>query len=552
MSSTLDIPGEKRLELALEAIRSRQLPSIRAAASLYQVSLATLSRRLRGQPSRCNGQAPNRKLTPIEEQALRQRIISLDERGFSPALPFVRKMANLLLQKRVPGASVGQLWVSRFMDRDRNLKTQWTRKYDYRRAKCEDPDLLKTWFDRVDATIQQFGIAAEDIYNFDETGFQMGVIATTKVVTQKKTKGRPKVKQPGNRNFVTVIEGINATGWALPPTIIFEGKVHQSSWYRTGIPSDWTIGLSENGWTNDDLGYKWLTEVFEKHTRHRTTGTYRLLLLDGHGSHLTPEFDDFCRNNQIVWLCPPPHSTHLTQALDVGCFSQLKATYGRLVFEKAQLDVHQIDKVDFLELYLQARTRTINEKTIKSAFRAVGIVPFDPQQVLSRLKPRTPSPKLQPQPAPSEGQLPFQTPHNILDVEAQIQAFQRYRTDGVGLPQNGTSPTDEAFRCMAKSTQLAMHSATLLAEENSRLREEITRQKRKKQARRSYVAQGGILTAEEGLQLVQDKAQRKGGGGATAQRLCGICRLPGHNRKNCSEIQDPDGDSIQNSIHVAY
>lgn len=195
--------------------------------------------------------------------------------------------------------------------------------------------------------------------------------------------------------------------------------------------------------------------------------------MDGYGSHLTPEFDDFCRNNQIVCLCSSPYSTHLTQAFDMGCFSPLKTTYGRLVFEKAQLEVHHIDKVDFLELYLQARTQTMTEKTTKAAFRAVGIVPFDPQQVLSRLKPRTPSPLLQPQLGGSEGQLPFRTPHDALDVDFQVRAFQRHRADRAGLPQNEVSPTDEAFRCMAKNAQLAMHSATLLAEENGRFKAEI-------------------------------------------------------------------------------
>jgi hypothetical protein len=107
---------------------------------------------------------------------------------------------------------------------------------------------------------------AEDIYNFDETGFQMGVIITAKVLTQIKPSksgsnriksGRPFVNQSGNRHWVTIIERINASGWALPPTVIFEGKVHQSIWYRTtGIPNDWTIDLNENGWINDDLGYK--------------------------------------------------------------------------------------------------------------------------------------------------------------------------------------------------------------------------------------------------------------------------------------------------------
>jgi len=113
----------------------------------------------------------------------------------------------------------------------------------------------------------------------------MGVIATAKVVTRTrqgihKKKGRPMVTQPGNRAFVTVIEGINASGWTLPPMVIFVGKVHQSTWYQTGIPDDWVIGVSENGWTNDDLGYNWLT-VFDKYTRGRMVGRYRLLILDG-------------------------------------------------------------------------------------------------------------------------------------------------------------------------------------------------------------------------------------------------------------------------------
>jgi hypothetical protein len=94
----------------------------------------------------------------------------------------------------------------------------------------------------------------------------MGVIITTKVLTQTKPSksglnriksGRLFVNQPGNRHWVTVIEGINTSGWAFPLTVIFEGKVYQSTWYRTtGIPNDWIIDLSENGWTNDNLGYK--------------------------------------------------------------------------------------------------------------------------------------------------------------------------------------------------------------------------------------------------------------------------------------------------------
>src|SRR6266849_10739430 len=99
------------------------------------------------------------------------------------------------------------------------------------------------------------------------------------------------VAQPGNREWATVIEAINCQGWALPPKIIFSGKLHQAEWYQSGIPSNWSIGVSKKGWTDDSHGLEWLTEIFDPVTRSRTLGQYRLLILDGHGSHVTPALD---------------------------------------------------------------------------------------------------------------------------------------------------------------------------------------------------------------------------------------------------------------------
>ena len=68
----------------------------------------------------------------------------------------------------------------------------YNRKYDYQRAQCEDPERIQGWFRLVRNTIAKYGILDNDIYNFDETGFQMGVISTSKVVTRAETKGRTK------------------------------------------------------------------------------------------------------------------------------------------------------------------------------------------------------------------------------------------------------------------------------------------------------------------------------------------------------------------------
>jgi hypothetical protein len=60
-------------------------------------------------------------------------------------------------------------------------------------------------------TILSYGIDPDDIYNSDETGFAMGLIATAKEITRKEFYGRRSLLQPGNRAWVTTIECINAS-----------------------------------------------------------------------------------------------------------------------------------------------------------------------------------------------------------------------------------------------------------------------------------------------------------------------------------------------------
>jgi hypothetical protein len=98
-----------------------------------------------------------------------------------------------------------------FVRRHEALQARYNRKYDYQRAKCEDPTLIRNWFQLVQNTIAKYGILDKDIYNFDKTGFQMGVISTAKVITGA-DRGRPVSIQPGNREWVTVIDYICLSG----------------------------------------------------------------------------------------------------------------------------------------------------------------------------------------------------------------------------------------------------------------------------------------------------------------------------------------------------
>jgi hypothetical protein len=167
--------------------------------------------------------------------------------------------------------------------------------------------------------------------------------------------------------------------------IIFEGKVYISTWYTNTLPLDWTIALSDKGWTDDSLGLAWLTDVFEKHTKDRIKGVYRLLILDGYGSYSTPEFDLFCKEHSIITLCMPPHSSHLLQPLDISCFAVLKRFYGQQIEEYMRNGLNHIDKADFLTAYIMARNESMTTNTVRSGFLATGLVPFDPERVLLKL-----------------------------------------------------------------------------------------------------------------------------------------------------------------------
>jgi hypothetical protein len=88
----------------------------------------------------------------------------------------------------------------------------------------------------------------------------------------------------------------------------------------------------------------------------------------------------------------PAHTSHLLQPLDVSCFSVLKRVYGQQITELARVYIHHIDTVEFLFVYTRIRRRVFSDQNIKSGFLAPGLIPHDPERVLSQLTVvRTPS-----------------------------------------------------------------------------------------------------------------------------------------------------------------
>ena len=138
-----------------------------------------------------------------------QYILDLDSRGFPSRFSAVEDMANLLLRDR--GApSMGRNWTANFVKRRLEIKSMFNHKHDYQRLLCQDPDAINNWFRLICNIIAKYGIADEDIHNFDKSGFLMGIIATAKVITGTESRNHLKVAQPGNHEWVIVIQGVNS------------------------------------------------------------------------------------------------------------------------------------------------------------------------------------------------------------------------------------------------------------------------------------------------------------------------------------------------------
>jgi hypothetical protein len=531
------IQREGRMSLAMSAIDQNQFKSVRHATKTYDVVRTTLRRRRAGILLRRDCLPNMKKLTELEESMIIQHSLDLDSRGFSPQLSLIRDMANRLLAVRA-GGQVGILWPSNFVKRSPELKTRFNRKYDYQRALTEDPKIIQQWFERVQTTVAKYGIQENDIYNFDETGFMMGIASTAKVVTASEKGYRPKTVQPGNREWATVIQGIGAQGWAIPPFVILAGQHHLSAWYSEELPGNWVIGVSDTGWTTNELGFQWV-QHFEKHTKSRTTGGWRLLILDGHESHISLQFQDFCKDNNIVTLCMPSHSSHLLQPLDIGCFGPLKKAYGKQVENMIRNGINHITKLEFLPAIRAAIDVSFTSSNIKGSFRGAGLVPFDPEVVISKLdiQLRTPTP------SPSDN-TPWEpkTPSNALELASQNQLIK----EKIARHQD-SSPTaiNEAVDQFLKGAHTIAHRLAILEAENTTLRQATKLATQRKQRKKKRIQHHGSLVVQDGLDLIDglaantqisEEMHRSGmqlDGTAKRPRRCGRCRKVGHRVEKC-------------------
>jgi hypothetical protein len=238
-------------------------------------------------------------------------------------------------------------------------------------------EVLGAWFNAYSKVVQEHGIKQENTYNMDESGFSIGTMESTRIILDSTLRTKHQA-HPGRQEWVSMVECICADGSILPPLGIFKGKKVLQSWIPSGVLDKWFFSANAKGWTSNLHGLEWLKRVFEPATRAKANGQYRLLICDGHDSHISGSFIAYCLQNRITLLILPPHTSHLLQPLDVAIFGPLKKRLTAALAHLNQAQLVRIQKIEWMDAYIRSETCIPNN--VGSSWRGAGLFPLNPQR----------------------------------------------------------------------------------------------------------------------------------------------------------------------------
>jgi hypothetical protein len=306
--------------------------------------------------------------------------------------------------------------------------------------------------------------------------------------------------QDGSREFISLLACVCADGSSIPPALIYKGESNdlRDSWVEDVDASDEVyFAASSNGWSSHAHGQDWLEKIFNRHTAKKAGLRRRILLVDGHSSHVNLQFLDWADSHRIIVIVLPPHSTHRLQPLDVGLFSPLAKAYSQ------ELDtiIHQsygmtsMTKRLFWCAFRKAWLKSFTPTNIISSFDKPGIWPVSPKMVAILQRPITP---------PEASKESLSTPKTARGIRAfQKEARKTHKTQEVRqILRINDYLLAQSIRDAKEKTQLC---AAIAVEKKKRSRSKRLNLVGKEDSGPQFFSPGRIQAAKEFQALKDDE-----------------------------------------------
>ncbi|XP_039759705.1 uncharacterized protein LOC120633562 [Pararge aegeria] len=382
---------EESMKLATDDVIQGRL-SYRKAALKYNIKTSTLESRVKKFKDGSNTDRPPRtfhsKFTSLqvfsleEETRLNDYIINCCKMHYGLTTVQIRKLAYeyaKALNLKYPtkwdeNQMAGLEWMRKYRERNANLSLRKPENTSAARSFAFNKTAVPEFYSNLADVLQRHNFAADRIFNFDESGVST-VLETPKILAPKSQKQVGQIVSAERGELMTFGAIISASGNTIPPLFVFP-RVHYKDHFLEGAPEGSLGAANRSGWINADIFVSVLKHI-QKHTLSSKEHPI-LLLCDNHESHISLQAITYARDNGIIFVSFPPHTSHRLQPLDVGVFGPFKAKL-KIAFNNwhmsnpgKTINIYNIPKLVKLAYF-----ESFTAKNITSAFEKPGIWPFN-------------------------------------------------------------------------------------------------------------------------------------------------------------------------------
>lgn len=378
---------EGSMRRAINAVHNGEMGWLRAA-KLFGVPQATLRRRARNSNKFIRGVSKGLgRFRPTFEAVVERELVEhlklLESRLFGMTVTDVRKLAYELAERSQlehrfshDTKMAGWDWLAGFRSRNPDIALRKPEATSAARAMAFNRTQVAKFFELYQSCLEKHKIDPTKIYNVDESALST-VQKPPKVFAQSGKKQVGALTSAERGVHVTMVCCMSTVGHFIPPALIFPRKRWKNE-LIDGAPLG-TLGLTqENGWMTGDVFLQWL-EHFRKYAKPNLDEKV-LLIVDGHSSHKSLQVLTYAKNNGIVMLCLPPHTTHRLQPLDVSFYGPMKTYYDQEVSKWLKANPGRVvTQFQIASLFSAAYCKAAQTSVAQNGFAKTGIWPVNPE-----------------------------------------------------------------------------------------------------------------------------------------------------------------------------
>ena len=199
-----------------------------------------------------------------------------------------------------------------------------------------NPATVSEHIPRIQVALSRYGIRDPClIVNTDQSGssFKRMCGRSLRKGYGKKNKKLQQacIRTKGQLDRVTVMPCISASGKAYKPVIVFPGvqphyrKVRGQYQDMSSVLPQCYRHYRETPGADLSLVYDWAENFLNETRELRKRRQYLMLILDGYSAHIQFNTLNLFRQNRVIVVSLPAHSSHRLQPLDISVFSAYKS-----------------------------------------------------------------------------------------------------------------------------------------------------------------------------------------------------------------------------------